>query len=164
MNYERLTRVLKRHEGFRSAVYECTAGRNTIGIGRNLDDVGFRPNEVNLLKGNRPERDLENFDGLEITLDEALVLLENDIAVCEDFARREFHNWQRLDNIRQEVIINMIFNLGRKGFLGFRNFVSAVKEFDFGTAAREMLDSKWAREDVPNRARELAQAMETGQF
>lgn len=163
MNLDRLKQTLERHEGFRPTVYQCTAGRNTIGVGRNLDDVGFLPKEVKLLQKNNPDRNIYDFESLIITKDEALVFLENDIAVCVDFAKKKFHNWDNLSDARQEVIINMIFNLGRKGFLGFRNFISAVKNELFGQAKREMLNSKWAKYDVPNRANELVIVMETGE-
>ena len=54
----RIKAQLVRHEGLRLKPYRCTAGKLTIGIGRNLDDCG-------------------------ISQTEAYLLLENDIRNCE---------------------------------------------------------------------------------
>ena len=144
MNINRLINVLIRHEGLRLRPY-CdktgktfkspdSCGKLTIGAGRNLEDRG-------------------------ITKEEAIFMLINDIKRFEKEARDIFSDFDELDDVRHEVIINMLFNLGKSRFLKFKKFIKAVKERDFKKAAEEMLNSKWAIQ-VKNRAKELAFAME----
>lgn len=136
MNRERLKKALVRHEGLRLKAYRCTAGKLTIGVGRNLDDVG-------------------------ISEAEAMVLLEGDIdGVIKDL-NRALPWWSTLDDARREVLANMAFNLGIKTLLDFRLTLAAVREGRYKDAAALMLQSKWATQ-VGNRAKELAVQMETG--
>lgn len=78
---------------------------------------------------------------------------------------------------RQAVIISMIYQLGPTGFAGFKRMIGHLEKGNAGSAmmphlmegywkeiANEMLDSKWAREDSPARARELAEIMRTGEW
>ena len=139
MILERLQKTLIRHEGLKLKPYHDTVGKLTIGIGRNLDNNG-------------------------ISKAEALHLLENDLKVCVIDAKEVFGaQWGKLNDVRQEVILNMLFNLGRPRFLGFKKCIAAIKDERWADAAVEMLDSKWARQ-VGNRAQELAEAMETGEW
>jgi lysozyme len=131
-----LQKQLVLHEGVRLKPYRCTAGRLTIGIGRNLDDVG-------------------------ISQDEALLLLRNDIARALSAVRAELPWFDRLDNIRQRVLVDMCFNLGIDGLLAFKQTLAAVASGDYDRAATEMLSSRWAAQ-VGERARRLARMMRTG--
>jgi lysozyme len=133
-----LKKMLLIDEGLRLKPYRDTVGKLTIGIGRNLDDVG-------------------------ISKDEALYLLENDIQRAIKEATQIFgtYRWLSLDKVRQAVILDMLFNLGKTRFLTFKKFIQAVKEKDFEKAAEEMLDSKWAKQ-VGRRAKRLAYMMKTG--
>jgi len=130
-----ITEQLILHEGLRLKPYRDTVGKLTIGVGRNLDDVG-------------------------ISRDEAEYLLRNDIAkVMASLSKFDWFN--SLDFVRRKVIIDMAFNLGLGGLLLFKNMISAIKEQDYKRAAAEMLDSKWAQQ-VKTRADRLALMMETG--
>ena len=137
MPREALIVQLKRHEGVRLKPYRCPAGRLTLGVGRNLDDCG-------------------------ITLAEAEALLANDLAALERKLQRL--PWFRaLDPVRQDVLINMAFNLGYEGLMAFEATLAGVRRGDYAAAARSMLASKWARQ-VGARARELAEQMRTGRY
>jgi lysozyme len=127
-------------EGLRLKPYRDTVGKLTIGVGRNLDDVG-------------------------ISEDEAFYMLENDIQKAIQDATDIFGTsvWLSLDEVRQAVIIDMLFNLGKPRFLTFRKFIQAVKEGDFEKAAKEMFDSRWAKQ-VKDRAERLAYMMRTGEI
>lgn len=127
--------LLIRHEGLRLKPYLDTVGKLTIGVGRNLDDMG-------------------------ISEAEALHLLRNDI----ETHRRElgrFPWFQRLDDTRQAVILNMHFNLGAARFNSFRKMIECLEEGDYVSAAGEMLNSRWAAQ-VGDRARELSTMMMRG--
>jgi len=65
--------------------------------------------------------------------------------------------------VRQAVLVDMAFNLGRAGLASFQKMRAALALGDFERAAAEMLDSLWARQ-VGRRARELAEMMQTGQW
>ena len=126
---ESLIEQIMRHEGLRLKPYKCTAGRTSIGYGRNLDDVG-------------------------ITADEARAMLLADVAKVE--AQLGDLDWfDDLPLKAQDVLVNMGFNLGVPGLLKFTNTLKAMREGRWNDAADGMLASKWAGQ-VGNRATELA--------
>jgi lysozyme len=134
----RIKAQLVRHEGLRLKPYRCTAGKLTIGIGRNLDDRG-------------------------ISQKEAYVLLENDIQNCEKQLLDEIPEiYNGLDDVRKSVLLNMCFNLGIKGLLEFKNTLAFIAAGDWERAANGMLASKWAKQ-VGRRAIELSEMMRKGQ-
>lgn len=132
-----LERMILRHEGLRLKPYHCTSGKLTIGIGRNLDDVG-------------------------ITESEARRMLRDDITrVTVPLMHDPLWNFSELNAARQNVLVNMAFQLGKSGLDKFKKMRAAVNAEDWGEAARQMLDSRWAKQ-TPNRANELAEIMRTG--
>lgn len=135
---DQLKAQLKRHEGLRLKPYKCSAGKLTIGYGRNLEDVGIS------------EREAE-------------YLLERDIDKAVADLSRAFDWFGRLDSVRQDVVINMTFNIGLTRLFGFRRMIAALDRGDFNSAADEMLDSKWARQ-VKGRAKELSRQMKLGEY
>lgn len=110
-------------EGVRYKPYSDTVGKTTIGIGRNLDDVG-------------------------ISEAEALYLLDNDIYSAELAVRRILgdHFFVSLSENRQAALINLLFNLGEPKFLKFTNTIKAIKNQDWNLVALHLKDSKWARQ------------------
>jgi len=133
-----LIEQLKRHEGFRSKPYLCTAGKLTIGYGRNLDDVG-------------------------ISKTEAEYLLKRDIQKCIEQLHARFPVVERLDTVRFDCLINMCFNLGISRLAKFKKMWEAIENNEYKRASEEMLDSKWANQ-VGVRAQELAYQMLTGKY
>lgn len=132
------------HEGIRLKPYRCTAGKLTIGIGRNLEDNG-------------------------ITEEEAGFLFDQDIASVIAGLDKYIPWWRELQNDerlawspRQKVLLDMGFNLGVAGLLKFKNTLRAVQEERYADAAKGMLASKWAKQ-VGKRAVRLARMMETGE-
>ena len=136
MNRDTLRQQLIRHEGLRLKAYQDTAGKWTVGVGRNLTDRG-------------------------ITVEEAMALLDHDIQRVEREVRAALSWFFELDDVRQIVLCEMAFNLGTAGLLQFHDALSAVKDGDYTAAAGHMLDSAWARQ-VGHRAVELADAMRDG--
>lgn len=135
---ERIKELLVRHEGLRLKPYRCTAGKLTIGIGRNLDDRG-------------------------ISQKEAYAMLERDIQDCEQWLIDEIPEvYNKLDEVRQSVLLNMCFNMGIKGLLEFKNTLSFIGAGDWERASNNMLASKWAKQ-VGMRAIELSEMMRKGQ-
>jgi lysozyme len=138
VNIEKLRKSLILHEGLELKPYKCTADALTIGVGRNLDSVG-------------------------ISSDEAMMLLDNDLDRCIDELGRRIPAWRLHDEVRQNVLIEMVFNLGITRFMTFRKMLEALKRYDYSAAANEMLDSRWANQ-VGQRSRTLAQMMRSGQW
>ena len=134
---DRIKEQLVRHEGLRLKPYRCTAGKLTIGIGRNLDDCG-------------------------ISQSEAYVMLINDIMNCEKQLQAKIPDiYNGLDEVRKSVLLNMCFNLGISGLLGFKNTLEFIKVGDWERAANNMLVSRWAKQ-VGRRAIELSELMRKG--
>jgi lysozyme len=121
MNKEKLVEELKRDEGVVLTLYKCSANKNTIGVGRNVDDRG-------------------------ITEDESDYLLNNDIDICIKELESTFPWYKNLSDARQRVCINMCFNLGLSRLMGFKKFLAAMEVADWEEAGVQMLDSKWSRQ------------------
>ena len=127
--------LIKKHEGYRDKLYTCTAGKITVGYGRNLSDNGIRR-------------------------DEAELMLKNDMAECEAVLSDRIPCWLELSETRQGVLINMMYNLGWPRLSKFKNMLKALETNDYQLAAIEMLDSRWAKQ-VGRRATELSLIMES---
>jgi lysozyme len=158
MAYDRgvMRAELERDEGLRLKVYRCTAGKQTIGIGRNLDDVGIRPVEARQLGITTATCIAKG-----ITREQAYELLDHDIAACELALDGSLSWWRGLDGVRQRVLLNMCFNLGIRSLCGFKNTLAAVKERRFSDAVAGMKASAWHNQ-VGARALRLEAMMATG--
>jgi len=121
---------LKRFEGFRGKVYRCPGGRLTVGFGRNLEDNGVCVREAELL----------------LLFDVAKVIEQLDTSMSY---------WRDFSAVVQCVLVQMGFQLGVGGLLGFRKFLGALRAGDLVQARAEMLNSLWARQ-TPRRAEYLS--------
>lgn len=137
MNHDAMIEQIKRHEGFRSKPYLCSEGYPTIGYGTNLQTRG-------------------------ITKQEAEELLLNDLAKIDAYLN-QLGLLNGLNEARQAVLFNMVYQLGRTGFSQFKHTISYIQQGKFEQAADEMLDSRWSMQ-TPKRAKELADQMRTGEF
>ena len=161
MKYNRdyLIEKLVVSEGLRLQVYKDTLGIDTIGIGRNLEDRGITKEELDWM-------DIPNIDvvyEMGITEADAVYLATNDVQIVEEELVRAHPCVDRLDSVRQLICIDMAFNMGVPRLCKFKKMWAAVECEDFPTAAKEMLDSRWARQ-VKGRATKLANAMHNGEF
>lgn len=133
---QKLIQQLRRHEGERLKPYRCTAGKLTIGVGRNLDDRG-------------------------ITAEESAYLLSNDIDRVWTELKTRLPWVTGLSDVRQRVLLDMAFNLGIDGLLKFRNTLATIQAGNYQKAGEMMLDSLWAKQ-VGMRAQRLSRMMQTG--
>lgn len=158
MTYDRtkLGNELARDEGEKLRWYYCTAGKRTIGIGRNLDDVGISAAETAAL-GITVASALARG----ISRDQSRALFANDIARCERDLDAKLPWWRGLSDVRQRVLLNMCFNLGIAGLLGFKNTLGMIQRGDYAGAAGGMAASKWHGQ-VGARARRLEVMMASG--
>lgn len=133
-----LREQLIRDEGVRLRPYRDSVNKLTIGVGRNLDDVG-------------------------ISLAEAEYLLDNDIARATAAVLARIPCAVALDEIRRAALVNMAFNVGIGGLLGFKKMLAALAAGEWDRAAAEAMDSTWATQ-VGARATRLARQMQTGEW
>ena len=147
------------HEGLRLEVYQDTLGIDTIGIGRNLEDRGITEQELSDL--GIPSIELVYENG--ITEVDAVYLATNDVQIVETELVRAHPCVDKLDSVRQLILMDMAFNMGVPRLCKFKNMWVAIHEDDFITAAKEMLDSRWANQ-VKSRATKLAHAMHHGEM
>lgn len=134
----RLVALVKQHEDLSLGPYRCSAGKLTIGYGRNLEDRG-------------------------ITKAEAEYLLENDLAIARNDVSGLVANFEELDEVRQAVLVDMCLNLGGPRFAGFEQMILAVQDEEYSRAADEMVDSKWFAQ-VKTRAVRLVEMMRSGEW
>lgn len=130
MDIKKIKELIINHEGLELKPYMCTAGKLTIGVGRNIEDVGISENE-------------------------AMFMLDNDIKTCIKDMVKLFPGWYQLSENQQIVLIDMRFNLGPSRFKKFKKMITAINAKDFDLAAREMMNSLWYKKQVGNRAVEL---------
>ena len=137
---QELTRQLRGDEGVKATVYKDHLGYDTIGVGRLVDSrkpgAGLKPHEIDYL-------------------------LQNDIDERIEALTRRLPWFQNLDDARRGVLLNMSFQMGVDGLLGFKNTLRMVEDADYMGAARNMLLSKWA-DQTPERANRMAEQMRTG--
>src|SRR5882724_4838674 len=124
-------------EGIRLQIYNDTKGIPTIGIGRNLRDKGIS-------KATAYQMVHEDIDEVEASLD------------------RRLPWWRQLDEVRQNVLANMCFQMGISRLMNFKKFLAHAMISEYDKAAVEMLDSQWAHEGSPKRALRLAEEMRHG--
>ena len=138
---DKLIEMLKRHEGVESHAYKCSENKVTIGVGRNVDKSG----------------------GLGLSDDEVDYLLQNDIDRVSSELDSEYEWFAGLDDVRQDAMIDISFNLGQTRLRAFKNALAAMAKGDWRAAADEFMDSRWSGQ-VGNRAKELTEMIRTGQY
>ena len=134
-----LLQQLRVEEGSVPHAYQDHLGFWTIGVGRLIDarkGGGLRDDEIDYL-------------------------LRNDINDRIDQLGRRIPWFLALDGARQGVLLNMSFQMGVEGLLGFKNTLARVRAGNFAGAKSGMLQSLWATQ-TPERAERLAKQMLEG--
>ena len=134
----KLIEQLKRHEGVELKPYQDTVGKWTIGVGRNLDDIG-------------------------ISEQEAEMLLMNDIKEAERQLITLMPWTKELDEVRFSALLNFVFNVGIGTASKFVNAMALLKQRNYDMAADEMLNSRWSKQ-VGQRAIEVTDQIRTGEW
>jgi lysozyme len=137
-----LIKQLRGDEGEEACVYQDHLGYWTIGVGRLVDKrkagAGLRPHEISFL-------------------------LVNDVDDRIGELQKRIPWFDQLDPVRQGVLLNMSFQMGVDGLLGFTNTLRLVSQKHYDLAATNMLKSKWASQ-TPERALRMAEQMRTGRW
>lgn len=124
--YDNIKKMLIKNEGLVCQPYHCSAGKLTIGVGRNLESNG-------------------------ISEDEALYLLENDIKRVTANLDKTWAVWRTFPEKAQLVCIDMTYQMGITGFMNFRQTRALMEMGCWLEASEEVLRSKYAIQ-TPNRA------------
>ena len=143
LDLDALRSELRRDEGVRLKPYRDTVGKITIGVGRNLTDVGITPEEADLM-------------------------LDHDIAVAIGGLSARLPWFTDLDPVRQRALVNLAFNIGVDGLLGFHRMLTALRlgvqtgeQQYYDRAAGEALNSSYAKQ-TKGRAIRVANMLRTG--
>tara|TARA_Y100001972_G_C7568083_1_gene285164 strand:+ start:71 stop:535 length:465 start_codon:yes stop_codon:yes gene_type:complete len=147
-----LNKLISLHEGVRYKVYDDANGKEikagdtlvghpTIGVGRNIAA-----------------------DGLGITKEEVDFLLDNDIQRVKE-ETNDWNFFNNLSEVRQAVIIDMLFNMGKTRFNPNKwpKFFTYIKNNEWENASQEMLNSSWSNQ-VKSRANRLSEMMKTNEW
>ncbi|MBP5404107.1 MAG: glycoside hydrolase family protein [Elusimicrobiaceae bacterium] len=134
---EKWIQYIRFYEGLRTKPYICPAGHLTIGYGHNLENG--------------------------ISQQAAEFILQEDLQIAQNTVQQKFAWWRELNEVRRFVLVDMAFNMGINKLATFKKMLAAAEKGDYTTAAREMLDSRWAVQ-VGRRARELAEMMKKGEY
>ena len=141
MNMERLLKSVKEHEGYRNKVYLDSLGKRTVGVGHLC---------------------VEDFweDDKEYEEKFLLTILEHDLKSAKKSAEELCSDCPDLDDLAKELIVEMVFQLGKTGVSKFRNMWKALQHDppNYERASLEMLDSRWASQ-TPNRAKKMSDHM-----
>tara|TARA_Y100000114_G_scaffold83058_1_gene76722 strand:- start:13 stop:441 length:429 start_codon:yes stop_codon:yes gene_type:complete len=136
----KIQKMLRIHEGVRSHVYTCSAGYETIGVGRNISETGLGLSE-----------------------DEITYLLENDISRVRAELSSAFTWFDDLDEVRRDAMIDIAFNIGLSRLMTFKKALTAMNQQDYDKAASEFLDSRWSVQ-VGARSKRVAGMIKTGEY
>jgi lysozyme len=136
-----LARQLKADEGLVLHAYQDSLGFWTIGYGRLIDD---RRNGG-------------------INEQEAVYLLGNDIDAKLHDVSKALPWVPSMNEARQGALLNMAFQMGVGGLLGFQQTLAAIRDEHYAHAAHLMLLSTWAQQ-TPTRARKMSRQLETGEW
>jgi lysozyme len=143
-------------EGYKKMPYPDTEGVMTAGIGYNLkaNILGLSSVELNYInKNGMSETDAENY-------------LIRCVKICIKEIEAKFDWWSKVDGVRQDAIINVVYNIGMPRFSdpvhGFTKTIGFLAHQRYIEAATELLDSKWASQVHEHRSGPIAQQLRTG--
>lgn len=164
---------LDRHEGFREFAYPDPL--SSLARKHPSKDWGFKPaREVLATIGVSPEQAAKlgapwtvGFGFTHgVTLDSRMNRitaerrLEQKILDVDSALSNVLSWYKEASYVTKTILINMAFNLGVKGLLGFRSTLTFISQKNYEQAARNMTQSLWFRQ-VGKRAVELTERMRT---
>lgn len=128
----------EKNEGYRQFCYSCSAGKNTIGIGFNLDDVG-------------------------LSHEESIVILSMRLSKIDNSLHSKFDWYRLLSPVRKAALCDMAYQMGINGLLGFKKSLALMAHGQYQNAAREFCNSRWY-DQTPIRADKVCGMIESGEF
>lgn len=136
MNIGQIEKRLIEFEGLRLMPYRCTSNKLTIGVGRNIEDRG-------------------------ISVETAMQMLREDLELVIDELKRAIPGFEKMPDSVQEALVDLAFNMGTPTLLTFKRALRAIQAQQWGTAADEILSSRYAKQ-VGRRAEIVADMIRSG--
>lgn len=131
---------IKEYEGLRLSPYKDSLGYLTVGWGHLC-----HPNEKFQL-------------GVKITLQEAEELYQKDEAIAESGAKAAVASWSSLEPLAQQILMNLVFNLGLYKFRAFKRTIGSFNAHRYSDAGDNLRDSLWYKQ-VGQRGKDIVQAL-----
>ena len=141
---------ITKHEGIKNKSYKCPAGKTTIGVGHNIDAKGLPKDIADYLK--------KNGQIIDEMIDRLLII---DIGHAVSDCKKLFPDFDRFTPNRKMALTDFLFQLGYERARKFVHSIAAINTGRWEDAAKEMLDSSWAKQ-TPNRAQEVTELIEEG--
>lgn len=135
MDLEKIKAMLLLHEGYRQFPYKDTAGRLTVGMGTNLESDG-------------------------ISEGRAWDIASDKVAIIKDALHNQLNFFDNLDCVRQAVLVDIAYNCGVHGLMGFKRMLHALSMGSYDIAADEIGSSQIAS----NRKKRISQMMRSGEW
>ena len=127
---------IKMEEGYRASVYLDTLEKPTIGYGFLIDSLELQEDICQLILMRKLEKLIKTI-------------------------KFNFKWFDDMPEKVQDVVINICYQLGVSGFSKFKKTIQFMKNKQWDKASVEMLDSKWAREQTPQRALRLSETVKS---
>ena len=143
MNLIKLRKQLEIDEGVKFEIYLDHLGFATCGIGHLVKEA---------------DEEFGKPVGTKITKERVYELFDQDIQITIDDCCRLFDGFLKLHEELQQIIANMMFNVGYTRLSKFVKFRQAIKDKDYLEAEKQMINSRWYKQ-VGNRARRLCKRM-----
>ena len=124
---------IKKHEGYKSTVYQCTEGYDTIGYGFAIKDLKLSEDICDIIL-------TDKLDKLQLNISNKFEWFDDSPVLVKD------------------VVTNMCYQLGLSGFSKFKKTIYYLETEQYEEASLECLDSLWAKQ-TPNRAKELSEQL-----
>lgn len=142
-----LIKLVLTHEGYSQFVYDDATGKPVHApIGKATAGIGFNLQE----------------SGLSLPESKAVLAIKLERLTCQ--LTHDLNFFSTLDEVRQAVLLNMAYNMGERGLLGFDDTLKAVKQNDWDAAVWHMHHSAWAKEVQLSRVEDLSSMMLTGKW
>ena len=143
---------LKKDEGIRLKIYKDSLGNSSIGYGFNLgrsdsEDVmmmaGIKPSDIPSIRAGKSS----------ITKEQADAMFDIALSDAHNGAKRLVEDWESHPQGVKDTLVNMSYQLGTSSLRGFSKMLDAVNSGDYSTASKEIMDSEFAKNQTPKRAK-----------
>ncbi len=123
----------------KNKVFTDTAGKKTVGVGFNLD----RPGAKKIIESVGADFNAVKSGKAELTDEQIDRIFQKTLSQAQDDAASVVSAFDNLGPVRQAVMVDLAFNMGRSGLSKFKKMLAAIEKKDFDAAADELKDSKW---------------------
>lgn len=124
-------KYIQKNEGYSDQVYQIKLKSGNL----DAPTVGYG----HKLPANTP-------NGTKFSKEELESQFQKDYAIAKKGASSFVNNWDSLSQNQKEVLIDMNFQMGNAGVSNFKKLKAAIEKNDFDTAAKEIINSKYANQ------------------